>query len=124
MILLIIITIVCYCYTSEPPLISVIVLTERTLGGNQVEMKEAPGGKVAEKMLTVIMIAVTATTAATTVNPELRPEVRMKVRRLLIKLESLDHHVAFLHEVIVFEAKKQKEILYVATRWCHFTGKY
>lgn len=79
-----------------PPLICVIVLIERTFGRNQVEMKEAPGGTVAKKMLTVIMIGVTATiivgnaptsaamTATTTVNPELRPEVKKKVRRLLI----------------------------------------
>lgn len=74
-----------------PPLNCVTVLTERMLGGSQVEMKEAPGGRVAEKKLTV-MIAASATTAAmnvatnavTTWKSELLPEVRKKVRRLLI----------------------------------------
>lgn len=70
------------------------MLIERTLGRNQVEMKEAPGGQtVAKKMLTVSGAATinvgnapttAAMTAATTVNPELRPEVKKKVRRLLI----------------------------------------
>lgn len=75
-----------------PPLICVVVLAERMLGGNQEEMKEVPGGRVAEKMLTR-MIGVSAkisvgtvamnvaTTAMTTGKSELPPEVRKKVRR-------------------------------------------
>lgn len=96
------------------PLICVVVLAERMLGGNQAEMKEAPGGRVAEKMLTK-MIGVSvknsvgtaamnvATTAVTTGKSELPPEVRMKVRRPHIPWRALNiKNGASLHRSAAF----------------------
>lgn len=76
-------------------LIYVIVFTEMMPGGDQLQMKEAPGETLAEKTLTVMIAVVTAmiavVTAVTvvmtavtesaemTVNPEALPEVKRRV---------------------------------------------
>lgn len=73
-------------------------------------MKKAPGGRVAEKMLTVMIgVSVTtvamnvATTAVTTGKSELLLEVRMKVRLLLIRWTALSIDVeASLHGSAAF----------------------
>lgn len=77
-----------------------------------MEMKEVPGGRVAEKMLTV-MTVVSVTTivvnaamtavmidvknVVTTEKSDLLPEVRMKVRRLLICWRFFNVNRASLH---------------------------
>lgn len=62
-------------------LIYVIVFTEMMPGGDQLEMKEAPGESLAEKTLTAVIVVMTAVTesAEMTVNPEVLPEVTRRV---------------------------------------------
>lgn len=83
-------------------------------------MKEAPGGRVAEKMLTAmtdvfVMMAVmnVVMNVATTVKSDLLPAVRKKVRRRpLVFIEHL--YIEVLN----------KMFLNVATRGRHFTNKH
>lgn len=72
----------------------VIVFTEMMPGGDQLQMKEAPGETLAEKTLTVMIAVVTAVIVVMTAVTEsaemtVNPEALLEVRRMVSSVATL-----------------------------------